>query len=135
MSEESHLESPLGEEFEPDSFARMVAWLRRVSGYDPGAEDEEEDELAAARTQRWAGRSILFAAVILALLNAPSIRSWASTLDPSQPSEIIRKLADVWTDSMDQAGLEEPRRAIRRAYDNWKAWGGVEPAQTPPAAP
>jgi hypothetical protein len=133
MNEESHLESPLGEEFEPDTFARMVEWLRRISGYDPGAEAEETDELAAARTQRWAGRSILFATVLLALLNAPSIRSWASTLDPSQPSEIIRKLADVWTDSMAQAGLEEPRRAIRRGYDQWKGWGGAQTPKTPPA--
>ncbi len=131
MSDDSHLESPMGEEFEPDSFARMVDWLRKFSGYDPGAEDEEEDELAAARTQRWAGRSILFATILLAFFNAPSIKSWASTLDPSQPSEIVRKLAGDWDDSMQQAGFEEPRRAVRRGYDNWKAWGGAE--KPPPA--
>lgn len=133
MSDESHLESPIGEEFEPDSFARMVDWLRRVSGYDPGAEDEEEDELAAARTQRWAGRTILFAAIILAFVNAPSIKSWASTLDPSFASETIRKLAGDWDDSMSQGGFEEPRRAVRRAYDTWKAWGGAQepPSQSP----
>jgi hypothetical protein len=126
MSEESHLESPMGEEFEPDAFARMVAWLRQVSGYDPGAEDEEEDDLAAARTQRWTGRTILFATVMLAFVNAPSIKSWASTLDPSFASETVRRLADVWTGSMAQAGFEEPRRAIRRGYDAWKGWGAAE---------
>jgi hypothetical protein len=134
MSEDSHLESPMGEEFEPDTFARMVEWLRKVSGYDPGAEDEDEDVLAAARTQRWAGRSILFAVIILAFLNAPSIKSWASTLDPSFASETVRKLAGDWDDSMSQAGFEEPRRAVRRAYDRWKAWGNPQPPQTPPAA-
>lgn len=133
MSDESHLESPIGEEFEPDSFARMVDWLRRVSGYDPGAEAEEEDELAAARTQRWAGRTILFATVVLAFVNAPAIKSWASTLDPSFASETVRKLAGDWTDSMAQAGLEEPRRAIRRGYDEWKGWGGAE--KPPPQSP
>lgn len=128
MTDESHLESPIGEEFEPDAFAHMVDWLRRVTGYDPGAEDEEEDELAAARTQRWAGRTILFATVMLAFVNAPSIKSWASTLDPSFASETVRRLADVWTDSMAQAGFEEPRRAIGRGYDQWKGWGGETPA-------
>lgn len=128
--ESPHLESPMGEEFEPDAFANMVAWLRRVTGYDPGAENEDEDDLAAARTQRWAGRTILFATVMLAFVNAPSIKSWASTLDPSFASETVRRLADVWTDSMAQAGFEEPRRTIRRGYDEWKGWGGD---QKPPS--
>ena len=105
----------------PDAFARMIAVLRTVTGYDPGAEDEEEDELAAGRTQRWAGRTILFAVLTLAVLNAPSIRSWATTLSPSWASETIVQLADVWNTRTATAGLQAPRDAVTKTYGGWKA--------------
>ena len=105
----------------PDAFARMVAFLRTVTGYDPGAEDEEDDELAAGRTQRWAGRTILFATLLLAVLNAPSIKSWATTLSPSWSSETIVEIADVWNKRTAAAGLQAPRDAVAKAYQSWKA--------------
>ena len=105
----------------PDAFARMVAYLRTATGYDPGAEDEEDDELAAGRTQRWAGRTILFATLVLAVLNAPSIKSWATTLSPSWASETVVELADVWNKRTAAAGLQAPRDAVTRTYQSWKA--------------
>ena len=106
---------------EPDAFERMVAAAREVSGYDPGAEDEEHDELAAGRTIRWAGRAILVATLLLAVLNAESIRSWATTLTPNWTSETVSMLADVWAKRTAQAGLDAPRRSIHDAYEGLKA--------------
>ena len=105
----------------PDSFDRLVEVARQVSGYDPGAEDEAHDELAAGRTIRWAGRTILVATLVLAVLNAVSIRSWASTLTPSWGAETIQMLADVWAERTAQAGLDAPRRAIHDRYEALKA--------------
>lgn len=105
---------------EPDAFARMVEALRRLSGYDPGAEDEEHDELAAGRTQRWAGRVVLFTTLILAIFNAPSLHSWATTLPPGWGSETIREIADVWNQRLAMLGLDEPRQAIHDTYESWK---------------
>lgn len=109
----------------PDAFARMIAVLRVVTGYDPGAEDEEEDELAASRTQRWAGRTILFATLILLAMNAPAIKSWATTLSPGWGAQTAVQLADVWNARTAAAGLQEPRDAVARTYASWKAakWG------------
>lgn len=113
---------------EPDAFERMVAGLRRLSGYDPGADDEELDELAAARTRRWAGRVVLFATLTLAILNAPSLRSWASTLPPGWGSETIREIADLWDQRLAMVGLDQPRKAIHDLYEGWK---GKEADQPP----
>jgi len=106
---------------EPDAFARMISLLRHASGYDPGADDEKEDEASAGRTQRWAGRSVLVAVLTLAVLNAPSIGSWATTLPPSWASETILELDHVWEAHLAAAGLDGPRRTIHDAYENWKA--------------
>ena len=113
--EHAHVSDPA-----PDAFARMVAFLRTATGYDPGAEDEEDDELAAGRTQRWAGRTILFATLLLAVLNAPSIKSWATTLSPSWASETVVELTDVWNKRTAAAGLQAPRDAVAKTYQSWK---------------
>jgi hypothetical protein len=114
---------------EPDAFERMVGLLRRMSGYDPGAEDEAHDELASGRTQRWAGRVVLFATLTLAVLNAPSLHSWATTLPSGWASETIRELADVWNERLAMVGLDAPRKAIHDAYEGWKGKDAGQPAQ------
>jgi hypothetical protein len=105
---------------ERDAFERMVARLRWMSGYDPGAEDEEHDELAAGRTRRWISRTILFATITLLILNAQSLHSWATTLPPGWGSETIRELADTWNDRLKMLGLDQPRNAIHDQYESWK---------------
>jgi hypothetical protein len=110
----------------PDAFERMVARLRWMSGYDPGAEDEEHDELAAGRTRRWIARAILFSTITLLLLNAQSLHVWATTLPPGWRSETIRELADTWNDRLALLGLDQPRKAIHDQYESWKG---------PPATP
>ena len=108
---------------EPDGFERLVAAARHVTGYDPAAEDEVHDELAAGRTRRWAGRTIFFAAVLLALLNAASIKSWASTLSPSWGNDTIAMMATLWSDRTGRIGLNRPRDAVSDAYKRLKSAG------------
>lgn len=120
---------PLAPEHEPDAFERMVAGLRRASGYDPGAEDEEHDELAAGRTRRWISRTILFAMLTLLILNAQSLHSWATTLPPGWASETVREIVDTWNDRLSMIGADQPRKAIHDQYESWKG----QPAQAPTA--
>ena len=108
----------------PDAFERMVQGLRRASGYDPGADDEEHDEVAAGRTRRWVSRTILFATITLAILNAASLHSWATTLAPGWGTETIRELVDTWNDRLAMLGLDQPRKAIHHEYESWKGKGG-----------
>ena len=112
---------------EPDSFERMVERLRRMSGYDPGAEDEEHDEVAAGRTRRWISRAILFATLTLLALNAQSLHSWATTLPPGWGSETIRELADTWNDRLSMLGLDQPRKTIHDTYESWKGAKAAAP--------
>ena len=111
---------PLAPHEEPDAFARMVETLRKASGYDPGADDEAHDELAAGRTRRWVSRTILFATLTLAVLNAASLHSWATTLPPGWATETVRELVDTWNDRLALLGLDQPRKAIHHEYEGWK---------------
>ena len=112
---------------EPDAFERMVERLRRMSGYDPGAEDEAHDELAAGRTRRWISRTILFATLTLLILNAASLHSWATTLPPGWGSETVRELVDTWNDRLAMLGLDQPRKAIHDEYEGWKGNNASQP--------
>lgn len=117
----------------PDAFARMVAVLRHLTGYDPGAEDEAHDEVAADRTRRWAGRVVLVAAALLLVLNASSLRSWALTLEPSWGAETLRRLTEVWSERTAAAGLDGPRRAVRDAYRGLRETDHGQTSQPPGA--
>jgi len=108
----------------PDAFERMVGGLRRMSGYDPGADDEAHDELSAGRTRRWISRTILFATLTLLVLNGASLHSWATTLPPGWATETVRELVDTWNDRMSMIGLDRPRKAIHDEYESWKGNGG-----------
>ena len=112
---------------EPDAFERMVDRLRIMSGYDPGAEDEIHDELAAGRTSRWISRAILFATLTLLILNAASLHSWATTLPPGWGSETVRELVDTWNDRLAMLGLDQPRKAIHDQYESWKGKDAGQP--------
>lgn len=85
------------------------------------AEVDRFEELAAARDQRWTGRVIIMAALALAVFNAASFTSWASTLPPNWGTETIRLVARVWNDRLAQLGLDQPRTTVRKAYEAQKA--------------
>ena len=79
------------------------------------------EELHAARDERWTGRVIIIATVALAVFNAASITSWATTLPPNWATETIRLVANVWSDRLAQLGLDQPRAVVRKAYEAQKA--------------
>ena len=84
-------------------------------------EVDRYEELSAARDQRWTGRIIIIATVALAVFNAASITSWASTLPPNWGTETIRLVARVWDERLAQMGLDQPRAVVRKAYEAQKA--------------
>jgi hypothetical protein len=78
-------------------------------------------EIQAERSRRWTTRTLLAATLVLALLNARSLSSWASTLAPTWGSVTVRELADVWSGRMAAAGLDGPRAGMRSAWQGGKA--------------
>ena len=78
-------------------------------------------EIQAERSRRWTSRTLLYAVLVLAVLNAQSVRSWASTLAPNWASLTVRDLAEVWGARMGAAGLDEPRAGMRAGWEGAKA--------------
>lgn len=85
------------------------------------AEEDCEDQVLAERTRRWTTRTIAFAALTLLFLNAQSLRSWASTLQPSWASETLRLVSGDWADRLNALGLDEPRARLHGAYEAQKS--------------
>ena len=107
-----------------------MAWLESRIG-DPDATEthDETGELRAGRTTRWLSRTIMFATLTLFILNAVSLKTWASTLAPNWGTETIRILSAAWVDRLAEIGLDQPRAQIHAAYEaekakSWKAVGG-----------
>jgi hypothetical protein len=110
-----------------------------LDGYDSQRQEEAElshgfepeapprDDLEAVRAKGWTTRTIIVATIVLALLNAHSLQSWATTLPPDWGGETIRALADAWFGRTADAGLDAPRAAIHDAYDAKKGltWGDI----------
>jgi hypothetical protein len=94
-------------------------------GFEP--ERPPHDEALAARAKGWTTRAVLVAALVLALLNARALQTWAETLPPDWAGETARALADAWTARTDAAGLGRPRAAMHAAYAQKKAlrWGDL----------
>ena len=87
-------------------------------------------EIQAERSRRWTTRTLLATVAVLAVLNARSITSWASTLAPSWGSVTVRELAEVWSSRMAAAGLDGPRAGMRAAWQGakaltWRQVGGI----------
>ena len=96
-----------------------LAKVSRFTGLKP--EGYVPIEIQAERSRRWSTRALLAATLVLALLNARSISSWASTLAPSWTTVTVRELAEVWSSRMAAAGLDEPRAGMRSAWQGAKA--------------
>jgi hypothetical protein len=106
-------EEPPAEERRPWRLTFLAPWEE--------PEVDRIEELAAARDERWTGRTIIMVALALAVFNAASITSWASTLPPNWGTETIRLVARVWNDRLAQLGLDQPRTTVRKAYEAQKA--------------
>lgn len=83
--------------------------------FPPG--EPPDDEGVAARDRRWASRSLVVAAVFLLVFNAVSIQNWSRQQAPGWMTTTVRRLADVWTEQMALLGADQPREAVREAYE------------------
>jgi len=105
-----------------------LARVSRFTGLKP--EGYVPLEIQAERSRRWTTRTLLAATLLLALLNARSLSSWASTLAPSWTTVTVRELAEVWSSRMAAAGLDGPRADMRSAWQGakaltWRQVGGI----------
>lgn len=96
-----------------------LARVSRFTGLKP--EGFVPIQIQAERSRRWTTRTLVAAVVVLGLLNAHAISSWASTLSPSWGSVTVRQLAEVWSGRMAAAGLDGPRAGMRSAWQGVKA--------------
>jgi hypothetical protein len=106
-------------DYAEDSFLDdLWAWLAERIG--DRSEVYEDDEATAERARRWTTRTIAVAALTLLVLNAPSLKTWASTLPPTWGSETLRQISGDWADRLAEIGLDEPRRSMHDAYEGLK---------------
>lgn len=80
-----------------------------------------DDEGVAARDRRWTSRTIVFLAVFMLIFNAASIQNWSRQQAPGWVTSTVQQLSDVWSAQLSQLGADQPRHAIRTAYDNARA--------------
>jgi hypothetical protein len=131
------------DEVDPDHFAiaegddgadtildGLFGWFGR--SFADASEINESEDARAERAKGWTSRTILIAALALLVMNARSISTWASTLDPQWGTETLRLVSGEWAGRLQDAGFDEPRRRVHAAYQtsktlDWK--GGVKTAR------
>ncbi len=82
----------------------------------PEPELEEDDALG------WATGVILFAALLLLLANAVSLRDWIDDRPPGPVQAQAAAIADDWVDISRQIGFAAPRDAL---HAQWKRAEGA----------
>jgi len=75
-----------------------------------------DDEGVAARDRRWTSRAIMIVTVFLLVFNAASIQNWSRQQAPGWITATVQQLADVWGAQIAQLGADQPRQAVRDAY-------------------
>lgn len=90
-----------------------------------------DDEGVAARDRRWTSRTVLFVTLFLLVFNAASIQNWSRQQAPGWVTSTVQQLSDVWSTQLIQLGADQPRHAVRTAYDSARAarFPGQPPAQ------
>ncbi len=90
-----------------------------------------DDEGVAARDRRWTSRTVFFLAIFMLIFNAASIQNWSRQQAPGWITSTVQQLSDVWSAQLTQLGADQPRQAVRTAYDNARdaRFPGQEPAQ------
>lgn len=76
-----------------------------------------DDEGVAARDRRWASRTILLTTLFLLVFNIASIQNWSHQQAPGWLTSTVQQLADVWAGQVAQLGADQPRAAVREAYE------------------
>jgi hypothetical protein len=69
------------------------------------------------------------ATLVLLIFNAQSIQNWSRQQAPGWVTTTVRRLADVWTEQIAQLGADQPRQAVRDAYERAREaeWGRQDP--------
>ncbi len=81
---------------------------------------EPEDEVRAARNRIWSGRVLALGAIAMVMLNADNVERWAASQPPLWAIETVRLTLSTWSDRMEAAGLDAPREALARDYEQLK---------------
>ncbi|WP_296819288.1 hypothetical protein [Brevundimonas sp.] len=92
--------------------------------------DEEEHQADVARG--YTSRIIVMATLFLAVTNAASLVSWASTLEPNWGGRTVRELSDAWAGQMSELGLDRYRVETERL---WQAFADLPRERDIPATP
>jgi len=95
------------------------------------------DRLAAARSLAWTSTVIAIATAFLFVLNAASMRSWASSWPPTRASAELFSLTSNWEAETAKFGLTEPHAWM---HDVWKeqqalTWPAFAPNPSQPPPP
>jgi hypothetical protein len=93
-----------------------------------------DEEGVAARDRRWASRAIVFAALFLLLFNAVSPQGWARQQPPGWGTTTVQQLSDVWAAQVALLGADQPRLAVRRAYQELRDQRFIGSGPPPPTA-
>ena len=80
-----------------------------------------DDEGVAARDRRWTSRTVVFVTLFLLVFNSASIQNWSRQQAPGWVTSTVQQLSDVWSAQLTQLGADQPRHAVRTAYDNARA--------------
>jgi len=99
--------------------------LAEAAGFAFG--EPTDEDIIADHARRWTSRAILVATLLLAVLNSPSIQTWATTLPPTWGSQTVDDLAEVWTSRLEQLGLDQPRTVVHDHYQAFQqmSWRDV----------
>jgi hypothetical protein len=101
---------------EPTGFLENpLIWLAEATGFELGA--PVDAAIVADHARRWTSRIIIIATLMLAVFNAASIQTWATTLSPNWGTQTVSALADVWSSRLGDAGLDRPRAAVHNSYE------------------
>tara|TARA_R110002124_G_scaffold36955_4_gene118687 strand:- start:1091 stop:1651 length:561 start_codon:yes stop_codon:yes gene_type:complete len=76
-----------------------------------------DDEGVAARDRRWTSRTLVLLTLFMLVFNAASIQNWSRQQAPGWLSTTVQGLADVWAGQVAQLGADQPRTAVRDAYE------------------
>lgn len=64
---------------------------------------------------------ILLVTVFLLVFNAASIQNWSRQQAPGWVTSTVQQLSDVWVAQIAQLGADQPRQAVRDAYEGLHA--------------
>lgn len=92
----------------------------------------DDEEQKADKALGYAGRAIIIAALFLAVTNAASLVSWASTLEPNWGGRTARELSDAWAGQMTELGLDRFRNEVEHL---WQAFADLPRERDIPATP